>query len=299
MNSLRAIDLNLLVILDVLLSERHVSRAAKRLYMSQPAVSHALNRLRYLLDDELLVRVAGGFQLTRRAAALIEPLKEVLEKVRYIIGTGNFEPALATQRFRIALSDYGAAMVLPGLLQRLRQQAPGIDLVVEQASREQMIGQVMAGQLDLALGVFPDLPADMTASRLFEEHFVCVIDQANPLARKKYFTLDDYLVQPHLLVSMRGESVGEVETALAELGVRRRVAAIMPHFLLAPQALAGTDLLLTVASRVVTIQQESMNLQRLTLPFTVPNFDFVQIWHNRNQGKEDHRWLRQQVAESC
>lgn len=93
--------------------------------------------------------------------------------------------------------------------------------------------------------------------------------------------------------------MGEVETALAELGVRRRVAAIMPHFLLAPQSLAGTDLLLTVASRVVSIQQESMNLQRLTLPFTVPDFDFVQIWHNRNQGKEEHRWLRQQVAESC
>ncbi|OWF89819.1 LysR family transcriptional regulator [Yersinia entomophaga] len=298
MNNLRAIDLNLLVILDVLLIERHVSRAATRLHMSQPAVSHALNRLRYLLDDPLLVRAPGGFQLTRRSLELVEPLQQVLEQVRQLVGSAQFVPAQASQSFRMALSDYGAAIVLPGLLQRLRQQAPGIDLVVVQLSREQMVEQVLAGQLDLALGVFPHLPAGLSSCRLFEEHFVCVADANHPLGNEKRLTLDDYLAQPHLLVSMRGESAGEVEAALTELGLRRRIAAIMPHFLVAPQAVVGTDLLLTIASRVVATQPESMRLQRLELPFVVPSFDFVQIWHPRNSHKEDQRWLRQQVVES-
>lgn len=299
MNNLRAIDLNLLVVLEVLLTERHVSRAAQQLHMSQPAVSHALNRLRYLLDDELLVRGDGGFQLTSRALALIEPVQEVLSRVRGIVGPAHFDPAQACQRFRIAMSDYGAAILLPGLLARLRQSAPGIDIVLVQASREQMLAQVMAGELDLALGVFPTLPQPLRSSLLFEEHFVCVADKTHPLVRKKNITLDDYLAQPHLLVSVQGESSGEVETVLAERGLQRRIAAIMPHFLLAPQAVVGTDLLLTIASRVVARQCDTHALQQLILPFTVPSFSFVQVWHGRNEDKSGHSWLRGQINDSA
>ena len=171
MNDLRRIDLNLLVILDALLSEQHVTRAAERLHLSQPAVSHALARLRDLLGDPLLVRQGGALVPTARALELAAPLAEALAQVQALLAPNRFDPASAKRRFRVAMSDYSAAIFLPGLVRTLRREAPGIDLQIVQASREGMVDGVLNGDLDLAAGVFPDMPAELRTTPLFEEHY--------------------------------------------------------------------------------------------------------------------------------
>lgn len=297
-NNLRAIDLNLLVVLDTLLAERHVSRAAARLGMSQPAVSHALNRLRHLLGDELLIKGPGGLRPTAKAMDLADPLREALDRLRDIVGVPVFDPGTSTRTFRLAMSDYGALVVLPGVLRRLRQEAPGMSVIVTQDSREAMVAQIMDAELDGAVGVFPDLPADIRSALLFQERFICVADRQNAACRSP-MTLESYLRMPHLLVSVKGEAVGEVEVVLASLGVTRRIAAIMPHFLVAPQVVAGTDLVLTLARRGVSEERLDPRLRTFDPPFQIAPFPFVHVWHRRSDDDPAHAWLRRILAETA
>ena len=297
MNNLRAVDLNLLVILEALLSERHLSRAAERLHMSQPAVSHALARLRHLLGDPLLLRGKGGFQPTARALALARPLAEALQSVRCVLGGAVFEAATAQRVFRLAMSDYGAALVLPALLRRLRVEAPGIDLAISYASRPAVMAGVQDGELDLALGVFPQLPEQLHRETLFEETFVCALDPAS-LGPGASLRLDSYLARPHVLVaSNEAGMAAEVDAALAQLGQARRIAVRLPHWTVASEILMGTDLILTVARRAVQ-GNLAQGLALYSPPFAIAPFRFETIRHRRTDGDAGIAWLRAAIAQA-
>ncbi len=292
---LRSVDLNLLVILEALLAERHLSRAAKRLHMSQPAVSHALGRLRQLLDDPLLLRGKGGFRPTSRALELARPLAEALQSVRCVLGGAGFDAASAQRAFRLAMSDYGAALVLPALLCRLRAQAPGIDLVISSASRPAMLAGLQDGELDLALGVFAQLPEQLHSEVLFEETFSCALDPAS-LAAGEQLSLATYLARPHVLVaSTDGGMAAEVDAALAKLGRTRRIAVRLPHWTVAPELLKGTDLILTVAQRALQgCEQPGVMVQ--APPFAIAPFSFELVRHHRTDGDAGIAWLRAAIA---
>ena len=294
-NNLRAIDLNLLVILEALLSERHLSRAALRLHMSQPAVSHALARLRHLLDDPLLLRGKGGFQPTARALSLARPLAEALQNVRSVLGGAVFDAASTQRVFRLAMSDYGAAQVLPALLRRLRVDAPGIDLSISYASRPAMLAALQDGEIDLALGVFAQLPQQLHSDLLFEENFICAYDPAS-LAPGETLNLETYLARPHVLVaSTDGGMAGEVDAALAKLGRTRRVAVRLPHWTVAPALIRGTNLVLTVARRAVQ-GHDHHGLMLQAPPFAIAPFAFELVRHHRTDGDAGVAWLRAAIA---
>ncbi|MCW3479217.1 LysR substrate-binding domain-containing protein [Neisseriaceae bacterium JH1-16] len=295
MNNLRRIDLNLLVILEALLAERHISRAAERLHMSQPAVSHALGRLRQLFDDPLLVRGAQGMAPTARALELNRPLAEALRQVHAVLGPTAFDPATAERTFRLGMSDYGAAAVLPALIKMLRREAPGVVLRVSQHSREAMAAQVADGELDLALGVFPQLPDGLRTETLFEEQFACALDAAT-LADGQHWDLETYLARPHALVAVRPDSVDEIDRALAACGARRHIALTLPHWSVAPALIAGTDLVLTAARRCLS---HAPSLAILPVPFALAPFAFTQIWHARADSDPGHAWLRARLAEAA
>ena len=231
MDDLRRIDLNLLLTLHALLAERHVSRAALRLHRSQPAVSHALAQLRGIFDDPLLVRRDGSLTLTARA----------LDQLQGLLHAPAFDARGARRTFRVALSDYGSRVALPALTRRLRERAPGVDLASSQASREAMLTQLLDGEIDLALGVFHDLPGELQAQTLFNESFVCVADRATLPARGG-LSLAEWLARPHVLVAMRPGPDNEIDQALAGIGHARRVAVTLPHWSIAPELIAGTDL---------------------------------------------------------
>ncbi|CRM74661.1 MULTISPECIES: LysR family transcriptional regulator [Pseudomonas] len=295
MNDLRRIDLNLLVILDALLSEQHVTRAAERLHLSQPAVSHALARLRDLLGDPLLVRQGGGLVATARALELAAPLADALAQVQSLLAPNRFDPASARRTFRLAMSDYGAALLLPGLVRALREQAPGIDLAITHASREGMQEGVLSGEIDLAAGVFPDLPGELRSTPLFEEHYACLVDR-DSLPAGGALDLPTYLARPHVLLEMRGSGTPEIERALTAIRERRHVAISLPHWGIAPQLIQGTDLILTVSSQGL-LNIDPRHLLVVPPPFHIPSFGFVLAWHKRRGGDGALHWLIAQVQD--
>ncbi|WP_396330843.1 LysR family transcriptional regulator [Burkholderia anthina] len=295
MNNLARIDLNLLVTLHALLSERHISRAAVRLHKSQPAVSHALARLREIFGDPLLVRRAGRLELTARANELVEPLNDILGRLGALIEPPAFDPSAATRVFRIAMSDYGARIVLPALVKTLRADAPGIELIVSQATREAMRMQLLDGEIDLALGVLPALQRDLHAEPLFVESFACVAD-AGRLPRRGELALDAWLARPHALVATRDGMDNEVDRALARLRRERHIAVILPFWGVANDLIAGTDLVLTVARRNLDRVRDDARLRMFEPPFPIDSFEFTQHWHERRHGDAAHVWLRQTIA---
>ncbi len=297
MNNLASIDLNLLVVLDALLAEQHVSRAALRLNKSQPAVSHALGRLRVLLDDPLLVRRGGKLEVTPFARNLAPELAAILGQLQELLKTPGFDPAHARRTFRLAMSDYGAALLLPRLIKVLRQEAPQSDLVVSQAGREVMQSQVIEGEIDLALGVFPERRMDVCDQVLFCEEFVCVADKTH-FPDSATCSLERYVASSHILVSLHADhaSANEIDVALEQVGAFRRNVLIVPHWSIAVDLVRGTDLILTVARCIVPAQDRLDGLVMFDPPVDIPKFAFRQIWHRRRDSDPAHIWLRQTVA---
>ena len=294
---LRNIDLNLLVVLDALLTEKHVTRTGLRLHLSQPAISHSLNKLRVLLDDPLLIRQGNEVVLSALAQNLQVPLKDILGQIETLLGQSiDFVPADSQRTFRVAMSDYGAAIVLPKLLVQLRTQAPGTSLVVIQDSRLGMLEQIEQGKIDLAVGVFAALSADVSSDVLFEETFTCLLNRRS-LPENGVLDLDSYLARPHVLVSMDGNTQGEVDNVLRSQGLQRRVAVNVPHWGTAPGMIADTDLILTVATRTLDNVPLGDTLVALAPPLTVAPFNYVQVWHNRFNQDPAHRWLRELVKQ--
>lgn len=294
---LRNIDMNLLVVLDALLTEKHVTRTGERLHLSQPAISHSLGKLRTLLDDPLLIRDGNEVVLSVLAQNLRAPLKEILRQVETLLGkTLDFDPASSERTFELAMSDYGAALILPGLLVRLRREAPNISLNVTQGSRHEMFEQVSRGKIDLALGVFPSLGPDIAMQVLFEETFSCLVDRQT-LPASGVLDLPEYLARPHLQVSIDASLNGEVDSQLRARGLQRRVVVSVPHWRIAPQMILGTDLILTVATRTLDQAANDPLLLCLPPPLAIAPFPFVHIWHQRFSDDPAHAWLRRQVSE--
>jgi DNA-binding transcriptional LysR family regulator len=297
MHNLRSVDLNLLVVLDALLTERHVSRAAARLNMSQPAVSHALARLRDLLGDPLLVRQGSGLVPTVRALEIAQPLAGTLAGVRSVLGPQGFDPATTQHRFRLSMSDYGSAMLLPHLVQELRQHAPGIDLSVSQFSREAMAAGVADGDLDLGLGVFLHLPPQVRSELIINDHYACLLDRRS--LGGKPFDAEMYFSRPHAMVAMRDDTVNEVDETLARAGRSRRLALVLPHWGVAPSLIAGTDLILTVAHGSLRNLSLDGDLVILPAPVPLPPVPYAQIWHKGRDGDPALRWLRSRIMKAA
>ncbi|HEX8603571.1 MAG TPA: LysR family transcriptional regulator [Pseudoduganella sp.] len=294
MDELRRIDLNLLLTLHALLAEKHVTRAALRLHKSQPAVSHALAQLRTHFDDPLLVRRDSRMALTPRALALIDPLGEALAMLNGLMRAEQFDPSAAKRRFRLTLSDYSSRIILPPLVRHVRRHAPGIDLAVSQASRDAMLAQLVDGEVDVALGIFPDRPEAIRVQDLFPEEFISLADK-NTLPPKGGLTLEQFLQRPHVKLALRPDAHDEIEKALGELGLQRHIAVALPHWSAAVELIAGTDLILTAASRTVGAMQPHKALRRFKPPFALPSFSYQQAWHVRREDDPGHRWLRQAV----
>ena len=234
-------------------------------------------------------------ELTSRAAALEAPLKDALARLNGLLRNQPFRPEDATGRFRLAMSDYAARTVLPGLLPTLRAQAPGIDLAISQGSREAMLAQLADGELDLAFGIFPRPPEGIRTDDLFEEHFVSVAD-AGTVPAKRGLTLKAWLERPHIMLALRPDAKDEIEQALAAQGMSRRIALALPHWGLAAQLVPGTDLLLTVASRALGAMATDPKLRRFKPPLKLASMKYQQAWHARRDGDPALHWLRETIA---
>jgi len=287
----RNIDLNLLRTVQPLLEERHVSRAAKRSFLSQPAMSRALNRLRETFGDPLLVRSDGAYERTRRGERVLREIEGIMRRLESIVGGEKFTPAQSQERFRVAMTDHGSTTVLPVLLQRLRNEAPQSELVVS-AAGSQTFDEVAAGRIDLQLCAEAPPPA-LENEVLFKADFVCLFGSRQPL-RNRRLTLKDYLQLPHAMVLTGEDHQAMVDRPLAQLGVKRRIALQIPFFIPAVFAIAHTDLVLTVP-RTLARTAAKARLRVIEPPRELKPFTYFMSWHPRLTSEAAHAWLREQI----
>lgn len=291
-------DLNLLVAFDALMLERNVSRAAAKLGITQPALSHALKRLRATFDDELFIRARNHMQPTARALSLHGPIRNALEECESVLDQhGSFDPTSAKRTFKLSMSDGTAAIVLPAVVTTLRQDAPEINLNVGDATRVETIARLVSGEIDLAIGVFPGLPPDILKEEIYRDSLVCVADQKNSKLRRGHMDFDSYLSCPHVTVAFDQHSGFELDDMLTRLGIKRRIVAVLPHYLLIPLVVRGNDLVGHVRRQFSAGFGEFPGIAVFEppLPMQIPELSFQQIWHRRKDADPGHRWLRQVI----
>jgi DNA-binding transcriptional LysR family regulator len=290
------LDANLVLALHALLQARSVSRAAERVGVGQPAMSHALKRLRERFDDPLLVRGDGRLmQLTPRALELADLAQQGAEAIaRVFAEPAAFDPATSTRRFRVASSDAMNLNLLPGLLARLAQQAPGVDLELPITGPNVAVA-LDDGRLDLAIGRWDVAPLGLRRRRLYRERLVSVVRADHPQVGET-LDLPTFLALPHMLVAPRGTPRGVIDEALERLGHQRRIAVVLQSFLAAMIVVAGSDHVLTLPLRAVQRLQGKLALRVLTPPLELPGFELHQVWHERDHHDPAHRWLRSLVA---
>lgn len=270
---LHKFDLNLLAVFDALMREQHVGRAGELLGLTQPAVSHALGRLRHLLNDPLFVRHAKGVRPTARAAALADAIAPALRILRASLRQGNdFDPAAARRTIVIGASDYIDLVLMPRLMSRLRKEATGIEIRLRPTSRETVLQELRRREIDFALGPLSAAPGDaVELTPLFTERPVMIGRHNHPLFRGKP-SLEKFVALSHLLVSQRGEAFGSVDSALREAGLSRRISITVPHFLAAPFIVGATDVVAVMAERVARRLAKAARISIYRMPVAVPSW---------------------------
>ena len=298
MTNFRNFDLNLLLVLDGVLREGTLSNGAKALNVSQPTISSSLAKLREILQDELFVRSGNGMQPTPRALALREPVQRVLAVVKWeILDTGRFDPTTEIRPYTIATSDIGETLLLPRVVARLAQDAPRVNLRCMVVGPRHLEDALEVGEVDLAIGYFPDLARPTTMQQtLFTHGFACLARTGHPLI-KNGVTLEAFLEAHHVVVTLEGSSQELFEDALAKRGLERRCVLRIPHVMSVPFVVAGTDLIGTVPRSVAAFFSGLVNLQVLDPPIDVPDFAIKQYWHRRFHHDARLIWLRTMMSE--
>lgn len=295
--NLRAVDLNLLVVLEALLEERHVTRAAEALAMSQPAVSRALSRLRELFKDPLLVRGPQGFVLTARARQLQPALAEVLADVSHLMMPPAFDPAQSNAVIRLGCLDLEAAIYLRGLVAVIRREAPGMSLDIY-SHPDDFFTRLAAGDLHLAIsGLEPTQHADQFHRRVIDRSALeCLMGAGNPLAKGE-LTLERYLAASHGVVSITGKGPAIMDLRLQAIGRSRDVVLKLSSFLNVPDACAESDVVFALPQRLATRLARDPSLVTRSLPHALQTapMPMYLYWHQRNHQDPMQQWLRERV----
>jgi DNA-binding transcriptional LysR family regulator len=296
---LPGVDLNLLPLLDALLSERHVTRAGGRVGLSQPAASRGLGRLRELLGDPLLVRSGTRLALTPRAEGLRAPVSRALGIVQGAIAAPTaFDPAIIRQRVRMVIDDYSGLLLLPALLAHLGHAAPGIDVWAVPGGRSFGVDQLVSGDIDLLLTgtrALNRLPTGVRSQQLYSERFVCVVRRGHPLLRGK-MTVERFTAARHALAAPRGGERGLVDDALAARGRERRIALAAPHFLLMPFIVAQSDLVLTLGERLARTYAALLPITVFEPPLSLPEFRVAMFWNEKAEHDPALGWFRAETS---
>ncbi len=306
----RTFDLNLLRIFDEVMAERSLTRAARNLSMTQPAVSNAMRRLRETLGDELLRRSGQGVEPTPRALALWPSVREALNQLQELLSPSVFVPAEANTTFVLTMADATAAEIIPGVVDIIEREAPGVSIRVVPLTTRDPRRLLDEESADLAIGYFPAVLADLTArsqageavpfahERMYDGQYVCVMRRDHPMASGP-FTLNRFCSARHLLVSFSGRPFGFVDEALISLGRQRRVVLTVNQFFTAGRVVANSNLLTVLPRHFLGVTGIEEQLVLREIPFEVPVVHVDALWHRRMQQPSAHQWLRQTVARAA
>jgi DNA-binding transcriptional LysR family regulator len=279
---LSRIDLNLLVLFEIVFQERHVGRSAERLHLSPSAISHGLGRLRTLLGDPLFLKTPKGVVPTERASQLAPTVAEILARIRGVVSSAApFDPRHSTRRFVIGAPDGISSVILPSLLETLREVAPGVDIGIRQLLPVQgftaphlawkdALKELEDRTTDIAIIPFDDIPVRFHKQKLYEEEFVIAVRKGHSFQRNP--TLKRYCEMEHLVVSHTGDVTGFVDVELARKGAARRVALTVPNFNFALSVLAETEMVSALPKRFVEIYGARFNVVAIKAPLPLPRF---------------------------
>jgi DNA-binding transcriptional LysR family regulator len=292
------VDLNLLVVFDAMFQSQSVTLAAERVGLSQSTMSYELAKLRRLFGDPLFVRMSTGMQPTPRALQLAEPVRRALEIVKGdILKQFRFDPQKSRRTYTLCMNDIAELNFLPKVLQALASEAPGVNVRTVTLDRPALERAMANGEVDLAIGYFPDLKkAGFYQQRLFPHTFACVVRKSHPRIGSE-ITLQQFLQESHAVVTPEGRSHEIVERILEKRGLSRRIVLVTPHFTSVPFIIAASDLISIVPIGLAQAFSEFSGVKTVSLPFPVPTFDVKQHWHERFHNDEENKWLRKKIAQ--
>ncbi|MGI4812395.1 MAG: LysR family transcriptional regulator [Janthinobacterium lividum] len=291
------LDLNLLPIVLALAEEGTVTAAARRLNMSQPALSGALSKLRDRFQDPLFVRTGRGMEPTPLALRLLQPIRLAMNIVEHdILQPVEFEPARSSKVFTLAMTDVGEMTFVPPLLDHLRREAPGMSIRTVSPSSEQTERGLEVGDIDMAVGYFPDLKGNnFYQQRLFSHGFACLLRVDHPI-RSARLTTKQFLAMGHAIVRAEGRSQEVFEKFLLKKGFKRSVVLSTSHFMSIPSIIARSDLVATVPLGLATAFSQMPSIRMVKPPYEIPKFDLRTHWHRKFHNDPTNRWLREVIA---
>jgi DNA-binding transcriptional LysR family regulator len=293
---LSSVDLNLFVVFDTIYAEGGITRASRRLNLSQPAVSHALGRLREMFDDPLFTRHGHAMTPTPLARRMIEPIRQALQGLEVTLSkVDRFDPASASKRFVVGMRDALESAVLADLMRNITKAAPRVDISVVRTERRDIERELSAGTLDVALDVMLPLPEEIRRHHLGVEWLTIVARRRHPSVRGRP-TLDTYLAQEHIAVSSRRRGLSAEDFELGRHNLRRRVRLRCQNYFAACQAVKETDLILTMPQSHARILNAHFGNQLLPFPLKVPAFDSYLYWHANAEADPANAWLRGELA---
>lgn len=291
-NELRKADINLMVVFETLMRERNVTRAAEKLFLGQPTISAALNRLRGLFNDPLFVRIGNRMEPTARAEQIYQHLSPALDALSVALSlTHEFDPATSSMTFRIGLSDDVKFALLPPVLRALRNEAPNIVIVVQHADYWRIPELLANGDITVGITQTRDLPANAKRKRLRRVHPKVLRADAG----KEPLSLDTYCARPHVQVSHTASIHGMADEWLQAVGRKRRVVLSVPQFSVLPALLADTDLLVSLPDYAAEAMVANGQLRHEPLPFETPVLDLDMVWLSLLDNDPAESWLRQRL----
>jgi DNA-binding transcriptional LysR family regulator len=292
------VDLNLFTVFDAIYSEASVTRASQKLHLTQPAISHALARLRLIFDDPLFVRQGHAMVSTPLARNIIEPVRLALRGLEVTLSdAGKFDATSASNQFNLALRDVLEATVLPPLMHAISLQAPTVSVAAIQVERRELLNELAAGTLDVAIDMLLPLPNEIRRQKMLQDNTVVLVRQGHPVIKGK-LDLESYLNAEHVLASSRRKGMGLEDFELSRLGLQRRIRLRCQHYFAACRVISQTDMLLTMPEAYARIANEQFGNQILPLPLPMPSWDVYLYWHQNVENDPANRWLRQQVTQA-
>jgi DNA-binding transcriptional LysR family regulator len=293
------IDLRLLYTLEAIHRLGTLTAAGNALGLSQPALSHALNRLRDIFNDQLFVRTSRGMRSTPRADELASSARRILTTVREELSPpSHFKAESLDRTFHLGMTDVGEMVFLPALITHLREQSPKVNIVSVTLSPRNLAEALEMGTVDMAIGPLPDLTgADLRQQLVFERGFVCLVSAEHPRITKNRLTLSAFLKEPHLVVSSPGRTVEVFERFLDDRKLSRRVALSVPHMLCVPFIIANSDLVATVPQSVGIVFRDFPGLRVIEPPLETPRIRVILYWSARFSKDPGNAWLRSVITD--
>ncbi len=299
--NLASIDLNLLLVLEALMNERNVTRAGRAVGLSQPAMSNALARLRRLFNDQLFIRTSSGMLPTAGALSLFTAVRPALREIRAALETQQtFDPATSSHTFHILANDYAEALLITPLVSRLSQHVGNVSLRLyrPQSLFQPPAASALSETYDMALGFYPEpiaLESSLRSEQLWEDRNIVLVSAAHPDIKSR-LSIRKYAEARHVAVFYKTEGPGLIDTLLAQQGLVRHQAVLVPHFSSVPYLVAKSDMIATFPERFSRLFRH-LKLRHLPVPIAIPPFRLTMVWHERRENDSAHHWLREKIME--